>query len=31
MGESTVIRTPAFDLLAADYTREHSKLNANPD
>jgi hypothetical protein len=27
MGEYSVIRTPAFDLLAADYARDHSKLN----
>ena len=26
MGAFTVIRTPAFDLLAAEYAREHSKL-----
>ncbi len=26
MGEFTVIRPPAFDLLAADYARQHSKL-----
>ncbi len=27
MGEFTVIRTPAFDLLAADYARQHPKLD----
>jgi hypothetical protein len=26
MGDFTVFRTPAFDLLAAEYVREHSKL-----
>ncbi len=31
MGQFTVIRTPAFDLLAADYAREHSKLNDDLD
>ncbi len=31
MGEFTVIRTPAFDLLAADYVREHSKLKDDLD
>ena len=29
MGAFTVIRTPAFDLLAGDYAREHSKLEAD--
>lgn len=29
MGEFTVIRTPAFDLLAADYARQHPKLEAD--
>ena len=31
MGEFTVIRTPAFDLLAADYARDHSKLKDDLD
>ena len=31
MGEFTVIRTPAFDLLAAGYAREHPKLNDDLD
>lgn len=26
MGQYTVVRTPAFDLLAADYARQHPKL-----
>ena len=26
MGEFTVIRTPAFDLLAKQYAREHPKI-----
>ena len=29
MGTYAVIRTPAFDLLAADYAREHPKLEAD--
>jgi len=29
MGSFTVIRTPAFDLLAGDCAREHSKLEAD--
>jgi len=29
MGAFTVIRTPAFDLLAGDCAREHSKLEAD--
>jgi hypothetical protein len=29
MGRFTVIRTPAFDLLAAQYAREHFKLEAD--
>ena len=29
MGSFTVIRTPAFDLLAAEYTRQHPKLEEN--
>jgi len=29
MGSFTVIRTPAFDLLAGDYARDHSKLEAD--
>ncbi len=29
VGHFTVIRTPAFDLLAGDYAREHSKLEAD--
>lgn len=29
MGHFTVIRTPAFDLLAADYVRDHSKLETD--
>src|ERR1039458_6270316 len=31
MGAFTVIRTPAFDLLAADYAREHPKLKDDLD
>jgi hypothetical protein len=31
VGEYTVNRTPAFDLLAAEYTREHPKLNDDLD
>ena len=31
MGEFTVIRTPAFDLLAKQYAREHPKLEADLD
>ena len=31
MGEFTVIRTAAFDLLAADYAREHPKLKDDLD
>jgi hypothetical protein len=29
MGHFTVIRTPAFDLLAGEYARDHSKLEAD--
>jgi len=29
MGDFTVIRTPAFDLLAKDYAREHPRLEAD--
>lgn len=31
MGEFTVIRTPAFDLLAAEYARDHSRLKNDLD
>lgn len=31
MGAYTVIRTPAFDRLAADYARDHSKLATDLD
>lgn len=31
MGAFAVIRTPAFDLLAADYARDHSKLKDDLD
>jgi hypothetical protein len=31
MGEYTVIRTPAFDVLAADYAREHTRLKEDLD
>ena len=31
MGGFTVIRLPAFDLLAADYAREHPQLNDDLD
>ena len=31
MGGFTVIRPPAFDLLAADYAREHPQLNDDLD
>lgn len=31
MGAYGVIRTPAFDLLAADYLREHPKLEEDLD
>lgn len=31
MGQFTVIRTPAFDRLAADYARDHPKLSEDLD